>query len=265
MTATTFTPPAPAAPGASGALAPVPFSRIVRVELRKTVDTRAGFWMIVAMAVVAALAVALVLFTAEPGELGFEILFSVVSLPLMILLPILGIMTATSEWSQRTGLTTFTLEPRRGIVVAAKVLATLVLGVLVIAVSAVVAALANVLGVLFRDGAGSWAIPSALVVGLVAALLLTVLQGLGFGFSLLNTPVAIVTALLLPTVWTVAVSFAPVLRDAGVWLDLNRTLEPLLDGTMRSADWAHLATSTGLWVVLPLAFGTWRVLRKEIA
>ncbi len=246
-------------------LSPAPFARLVRVELRKTVDTRAGFWMITAIGAVAALAVTVVLFTAEPSDLGFETLLSVINLPLMFLLPVLGIMAATSEWSQRTGLSTFTLEPRRGLVVAAKVVATMLLGVLLIAVSAVVAAIANVLGVVFRDGSGSWAISAAVVVGLVAALLLVVLQGLGFGFALLNTPVAIVAALLLPTVWTIASSLTPVLRDAAVWLDLNRTMEPVFAGAMTGADWAHLATSTGLWVVLPLAVGTWRVLRKEIA
>ena len=45
-----------------------------------------------------------------------------------MLLPILGIMAATAEWTQRTGLVTFTLEPRRGRVVLAKALAALVLG-----------------------------------------------------------------------------------------------------------------------------------------
>jgi hypothetical protein len=43
-----------------------------------------------------------------------------------------GILTVSSEWSQRTGLLTFTLEPNRKRVLLAKLSATLVLGVLVI-------------------------------------------------------------------------------------------------------------------------------------
>ena len=37
-----------------------------------------------------------------------------------ILLPVLGILLVTSEWSQRTAMVTFTLEPSRSRVIAAK-------------------------------------------------------------------------------------------------------------------------------------------------
>jgi hypothetical protein len=45
------------------------------------------------------------------------------ALGLSRLLPIALMLTMTSEWSQRTALTTFTLEPRRGRVLAAKLTA----------------------------------------------------------------------------------------------------------------------------------------------
>ena len=44
----------------------------------------------------------------------------------------LGILLVTSEWGQRTGMVTFTLEPHRGKVIAAKVVAALVLGLLAV-------------------------------------------------------------------------------------------------------------------------------------
>ena len=75
-------------------------------------------------------------------------------LPMAILLPVLGIMSATQEWSQRTGLTTFTLEPRRGRVVTAKVVAAALLGLIVIAATVLVfgafSLLAGVIGDWFR-------------------------------------------------------------------------------------------------------------------
>ena len=40
-----------------------------------------------------------------------------------VILPIIAILSVTSEWSQRTGLTTFTLVPHRGRVMLAKALA----------------------------------------------------------------------------------------------------------------------------------------------
>lgn len=57
----------------------------------------------------------------------------------------------------------------------------------------------------------------------------------------------------------------PLLGRHAVWLDLARTAEVLLTGTMTGADWAHLATSVGLWVALPLAAGTVLLHRREIA
>ena len=40
-----------------------------------------------------------------------------------IILPMIAILSVTSEWSQRSGLTTFTLVPHRGRVILAKAIA----------------------------------------------------------------------------------------------------------------------------------------------
>ena len=41
-----------------------------------------------------------------------------IGFPMTVILPIIAILSVTSEWSQRTGLTTFTLVPHRGRVIA---------------------------------------------------------------------------------------------------------------------------------------------------
>jgi len=102
------------------------------------------------------------------------------------------------------------------------------------------------------------------VPGVILMLTIFVLQGVAFGLALLNTPLAIVGALVLPTVWTILSSAFPTVAKAAVWLDLNQVTGPLVDGKMNGADWAHLATGVGFWVVLPLAIGTWRVLTREV-
>ncbi|MFD0473812.1 hypothetical protein ACFQ0B_40345 [Nonomuraea thailandensis] len=65
--------------------------------------------------VLAAVALALVagrgLF-AGPADL--YTLANTAAIAMGVLLPVLGILTVTGEWSHRTALTTFTLEPRRG-------------------------------------------------------------------------------------------------------------------------------------------------------
>ena len=49
--------------------------------------------------------------------------------PMGILLPVLGVMSVTSEWSQRTAMVTFTLEPSRSRVVAAKFASVMIVAV----------------------------------------------------------------------------------------------------------------------------------------
>ena len=104
----------------------------------------------------------------------------------------------------------------------------------------------------------------AATLGLVVTLLMFVLQGVGFGLALLSTPVAIVASLVLPTVWTIASALVPRVESAAVWLDLNRVTAPLMEGAMTGEDWAHFGTSALVWIGLPIAIGTWRVLRSEV-
>ena len=49
----------------------VPFSRLLRVELRKLVDTRAGFWLLASIGVITVAVVVVFLFAADPDQLTF--------------------------------------------------------------------------------------------------------------------------------------------------------------------------------------------------
>ena len=53
----------------------------------------------------------------HPGDVP-----TAIGMPLSVVLPMIAILSITSEYSQRTGLTTYTLVPRRGRVIIAKVL-----------------------------------------------------------------------------------------------------------------------------------------------
>ena len=242
---------------------PVPLSTLVRVEWRKQVDTRAGFWFMLTIGLVVA-AVMVILFFVEKGNHSFADYFSATSLPLGILVPIVGILAATSEWSQRTGLTTFALEPRRGRVIAAKTLAAVVTALLAIVVALALGALVHGLAVGLRGADADWGITWGLVGGMTLLMALSVLQGLGFGLALLNTPAAIVGYLVLPTVWSIVVSLVSWMREPAKWLDIGQTTEPLLEGSMSAQQWGQLGTSALVWVALPLLVGTWRVLRTEL-
>lgn len=242
----------------------VPMQRLVNVELRKMVDTRAGRWMLIVMSAISLVVVTVLLIWGEASEQTYESFLGFTALPLVMLLPIVGIMAATAEWSQRTGLVTFTLEPRRGRVVLAKIAAALVLGLIVTASAFAAAALANVIGAAVSGGDGTWDVSLAVALGVVVGFAVYVLQGLAFGFLFLNTPFAIVASLLLPTLWSIAISLITALREPSRWLDLNQVTEPLFSGSMTGENWGQLATSFGVWVLLPLAVGSYRVMHREV-
>ena len=244
-----------ALPGRPG----VPFARTFTAELRKMVDTRAGRWMVAVMAAVSVLILAGFVIWGPAEDASFRGLLELSTLPMAMLLPVLGIMAATAEWSQRTGLVTFTLEPRRGRVVLAKALAALVLAAVVLVAAVLASAVANVVG-----GTGEWDLPAGVGAGMLLALMIYVLQGVAFGLLFLNTPVAIVSVLVLPTVWSIATMAVSSLEDAGRWLNLDSVTTPLFSGEMAGQDWAQLGTASAVWVLLPLAVGTYRVLTREV-
>lgn len=261
MTATTATRPAPtrAAPPA------VPFTRLARVELRKQVDTRAGVWLLAVIVLLNAGLIALVLFTGEPEQRTWQELTMASSIAQLLLLPLIGIMAATGEWSQRTALTTFTLEPRRTRVNGAKLLSALGLGVAVMAAALLAGALFNVIGMVALDGDGSWAMEWSVLGGMLLALLLLVSQGLAFGLAFLSTPVAIVAYLALPTVWSLLSMLVDGLEKPAEWLSLDFAMGALMEGQMTATAWGQLATSSAIWIGVPLAVGLWRTARRDVS
>lgn len=250
--------------GAGQASGAVPMSRLVAVELRKLTDTRSGRWLLLGIALLTAAVVAILLFSGQPEDLTYDNFVNATTTPQAILLPILGILTVTSEWGQRTGLVTFTLEPRRGRVVLAKLAAVLLLGLAAVAVAFVIAALGNVLGAALRDGDGSWAFGVAGVRDIVVQQLISVVQGLAYGMLIMNAAGAIVTYFALPTVWGILVNTVDWFRRIGEWVDLNTTSLPLTEHEMTGSAWARLAVSVLLWIGLPLVLGWIRLLRREL-
>lgn len=261
-----ITPPAghglhPSAPTPTGS---VPFRRLVRVEVRKAVDTRSGRWLLISIAALGTLIVVATWLTQEHRRLTADFLLSAVSLPQTLLLPLLGVLCVTSEFSQRTALMTFALEPRRGRVLAAKVVAVLCLGALLSALALAVAAVAAGLAAWVHGTAGVWDLGPSQVAGFLGLQALLLLWGLAFGLALLNSPAAIVTYLVLPMAWTMLLGLAPGLRQVQLWLDLNTATNPLVAGSMTAADWAHLGTAVAVWIAVPAAIGWWRVQVREL-
>ena len=241
----------------------VPFTRLVHVELRKMLDTRAGRWLIIGIGAIIAVALTIMFFT-EGGQHAFGEYLQATTMPMALILPVVGILAVTSEWSQRTGLVTFGLEPRRIRVAWAKLVSALVVGVCAFALSLVLAGIAHQSAITFRGVTGDWTMDGLVLLGAGGYVLLGLAQGVAFGMLFKNTPAAIVVFFVLPTAWSILGSMVSWLRDAATWLDLNQTMQPLFEGSLTGEQWAHLGTSVGLWVVAPLAVGIWRLTRAEV-
>jgi ABC-2 type transport system permease protein len=255
--------PGPTRPALTGRPG-VPFRRQLRAELRKLTDTRAGKWLLVAIFAATPLVVTGVLILADRKNLTYSQLINFTQSPERILLPIVGILTVSSEWSQRTGLLTFTLEPNRKRVLLAKLAATLVLGVLVILVGFLSAAIGNALGIALRDGNGSWSFGLAGYRDITVVLIVGLLQGLAYGMALLITAVAIVFFYVVPNLSNLLFSSVSGLKDVAPWLDLDKAQAALYLHQVTAKQWAQFLTATLIWVIVPGMIGVVRVLRTEV-
>jgi ABC-type transport system involved in multi-copper enzyme maturation permease subunit len=242
----------------------IPMARLTLVELRKLADTRSGLWLLIVIALAAAGTAAIMLAAAPDEEQTFQELFSFGLVPAAVLLPVLGILSMTSEWSQRTALTTFTLTPARGRVVVAKLIAAVLIAIATTAAAAALSAAANLIAI-GTGGDGSWHIEAAMVGQLLVNQVVFVLMGSAFGALLMNSPLAIVLYLVIPTLWSVLGEMVSWLRTAAGWLDINLTSVPLSEPGMTAEQWSRFGVAALLWVALPLVLGTVRVLRREVS
>lgn len=262
MTATAFEPSgAPGMLDVSGTPR-IPMSRLVKVELRKLADTRAGKWLLIAIGVITLLIIGIFFLTAKQSDRTFSNFMGVTATPQGFLLPVLGILLVTSEWTQRTALVSFTLMPVRGRVLWAKVLAALIAGVAAIVLAMTVASLATLVG----GADDAWANIGFDDLGKFGVLQVSgVLQGLAFGLLFLNSAAAIVTYFVLPTAFTILASLWTSIKNVQPWIDLGTSQQPLFGADhMTGEQWAQVATSTVLWVALPFVLGLVRVLRAEV-
>jgi len=238
--------------------------RLTAVELRKLADTRSGRSLLGIIAVLTLAVVVLgVLAPGEPDR-TFVPLFQLTLLPTGVILPVLGILTVTSEWSQRTALTTFVLVPHRHRVMAAKLLAAVTYALASVVVGLATAALGTLAAAALDRGDGSWDASIGLLGYAALFQVINVVMGIAFGMLLLNSPLAIVLYFALPVLWTTVVTLVPRISGTAAWFDLNLQLEPLAEDAMRSGDWPRLAVAVATWVLLPLAAGVVRVVRGEL-
>ena len=256
------------APAAARVVRPIPTSRLVTVELRKMFDTRAGFWLMASVGIVSVLATVAVIIWAPDEAITQNTFSTAIGMPLSVVLPIIAILSVTGEYSQRTGLTTYTLVPWRGRVLSAKVVATLLVGVVAMFVALAVGALGNVVGSAITGLDATWDISLAQFGSIVLANVLGMLMGFMLGVLFRSSAAAIVGyfvySFVLPVAFGTLAAFQEWFRDLQPWVDVQFAITRLFDNTMTTEYWQQLGVTTLVWLWIPLAFGLRAVLRAEV-
>jgi ABC-2 type transport system permease protein len=259
MSATAFTSDRPRGASSSGARPGL--ARLTVFELRKMTDTRAGLWLQVGVLGITVITVAATALTGHAHNHTLRQIFHNSLQPAGILLPVVGILLVTSEWSQRTALTSFTLVPDRRRVIGAKLMASVVLAIVPLALCAVASILATALaGTGVHD---AWNLPRLMFVQAFIYLATAMVTGVAFGAAFLASAPATVLYFALPIAF-MAVSSAVHANSITRWLDSSQSVDPLAKHLLSGSEWAHALTTLGVWMLVPLAIGVWRVTKGEI-
>jgi ABC-2 type transport system permease protein len=246
----------------------IPLGRVVRVELRKMFDTRSGFWLMASLVIVGVVATIGTILFAPDDQLTHNTFAAAIGFPMTIVLPIIAILAITGEWSQRTGLTTFTLVPNRRRVLLAKIVSSVVVGIAAMLVALVVGVAGNVVGTAVTGTDRVWDLSVAQFGTIVIGSLLCLLTGTMLGMVIRNSAGALVTyfvlTLVLPTVFGILAANQPDFVDIRPWVDAELARSFLFEGPPQGEQWAQVAVTAGLWLVLPALLGLRAVLRSEV-
>lgn len=257
------------APRSRREVRPIPTRRIIRVELRKMFDTRSGFWLLASIGVLSVVATAAVIIFAPESDVTYETFASALGFPMSVILPMIAILAVTSEWSQRSGLTTFTLVPSRGRVIGAKAIAIFIVGIVSMLVAFAIGAVGNLAGSALAGVDTVWNIGLADAPQIVLGNLVGMAIGFTLGVVLRNSAAAIVgyfvVSLVLPGILVLLAEVREWFTELQPWIDWNYTQVALFEGQTSSArEWAQLGSTILIWIIIPLVIGLVLLRRSEV-
>jgi hypothetical protein len=247
----------------------IPLHRIVAVELRKSLDTRSGFWLLTSIGIASLLTTGAVIAWAPETEFTHRQFTLAIGVPISVILPIIAILSVTAEWTQRSGLATFTLVPHRGRVFAAKAVGAILVAGAATLVAFAVGALGNVVGSALAGTSGTWDVHLNDVGYFALGNTLLVLVGFTLGAMVRNSVGAVVAylvyAFVAPGLLALLAFNQAWFRDARPWVDPKYSQDALLHMSGLSGEqWTQLAVTGIVWLVLPLLVAVAGVLRSEV-
>ncbi|KAA1397616.1 ABC transporter permease [Aeromicrobium ginsengisoli] len=248
--------------------APIPFTRLLSVELRKSFDTRAGFWLMSSIGIAALLATGAVLLWAPDSELTYSTFAAAIGFPMAIILPMVAVLSVTSEWSQRSGLTSFTLVPNRSKVIAAKAGVTVGISVVSMLMAMAIGVIGTLAGSAILGISPVWDAGFVDLANIVLAQVLGMLVGFMLGVVIRNSSAAIVAyfvySFALTAITEVLASTQDWFANLQPWVDFNYAQGSLFNGSLNAEQWANLGVTSVVWLVAPLTFGLWSLMRSEV-
>jgi ABC-2 type transport system permease protein len=236
-------------------------ARLTKVELRKMVDTRSGFWLQLGVLALTVLAVVITVLAGNEGDKNFIQIFSNALQPAGILLPVVGILLVSSEWSQRTALISFALIPERPRLILAKLLAGIVLGLAATVIALALAAIGTAL--VSTNAPHIWSLPLGLLLQDFVYVVTAMIIGIGFGLALQSSAPGIVLYFALPVAFA-AIGSIHALHGVIDWVNTAEALEPLTTEVMSGHQWAQGLVALALWIGIPLSIGLWRLTRRDV-
>ena len=163
---------------------------------------------------------------------------------------------------------TFTLEPSRARFLAAKFVSTLIVALAAVVIGLVLTIIANGLYAAFSDNPVTWELGPFRIFCYFLLYVFSMATGFAFGMLFLNTAAAIVIyfvySFIFPGLFELGANLMTWFKDVRPWIDFDNAQNPIIDADVSGKEWAQLATSALIWLVVPLVIGVWRVLRAEV-
>ncbi len=249
---------------------PIPLSRITAVELRKMFDTRSGFWLIASIAITSVLATGGVILWSSDEGLTYSTFATAIRFPVVIILPLIAILAVTSEWSQRTGLTTFTIVPHRSRIITAKAVSSVLIAIAAMVLAFAVGALGNLLGAAIRGVPLVWDVSVTQCLYYVLGMVLSLLMGFMLGVLIRASTGALVAyfiwTFLVPTVFGLLAENQQWFHQLQPWVDIQFAQAGLFvfAHALTGQEWAEIAVTGVTWLLVPLLVGLRLVMRTEV-
>ena len=239
---------------------PLTLTRTVAVEARKVTNTVSGKVLLpLGAALMAVFGLGRAFLPA--ADITFGRIATTACIPGSWVIMAMAVLLVSGEFTRREAAITFTLDPRRGRVLAAKAVVAMGLALAAACWALIVAGGAYLLTPALTGVTLSPDLEVSRITAVFGGLVFTALAGVVLGLLTRNAVAPIVVMLAWPTVSMLVARSSEVAQKIIPWIEI----EPVAALFHSSAQaWAQLGTSVLAWIVLPGAIGAWRLFRGDL-